>query len=722
MHINARNPSDTNDYEAKDMRAIGNWVLLFLLYGLSGTSYASFTFDLDARNGFNGPETSLVAGRYRIEKVAPPAGEFLAFNPNALQGTGDWQWRVVWTTEVNGQLALLTDLSDAIGPGPQPNSFSISARGDDLYFNTAQQAFDAAPATAEFELLNDATLRFYLGDQMPGDNTGGVSFRLTYLGPRLTVDVPHEFNNGQPADADDMNENFAALIDILDSIRGGVPGPQGPGGAPGAQGQAGPPGSPGPQGAQGPTGPIGAAGPPGPVGPAGPAGTAGPPGPAGPQGPAGIGNLGCSDGQEIIWSEAQETWLCSAAAGNDALEQQLLSIENSGSFTSRSVTVDCGQDPNALATAIQQLAGFSEVIISFSGACESGNDMQLGQLGTRYALSGDGVATSSIGDPVTVVGLVSALIENTTIASSDLDLFATNGATLALRNVTLGSLFARGQTLVNLRDVNALSNVVADLNSTVIAAGEVSMGSEKEAGPNALVVGRNSVFRQTSGSLTLHGAPDSRAADVFDNSLFDIATTFSATGTMYFISSVLTSFAPSFTLIDGNESLGRGLSLDGASSAVFWGPLTMTGFDASDQSITVNSGSSLEVRGDNGSRNTLGPVIANASAALRIKDADLLWLNSNKSSISLDNSVIAGEGTSLNFSQGDFFNVTLDGSVDIRLRSSVIEVNGSTRPLPSRFSCVGNSVLDYQGLNLTASDGTDCLDQAAWGRIISGAY
>jgi hypothetical protein len=272
MHINARNPSDTNDYEAKDMRAIGNWVLLFLLYGLSGTSYASFTFDLDARNGFNGPETSLVAGRYRIEKVAPPAGEFLAFNPNALQGTGDWQWRVVWTTEVNGQLALLTDLSDAIGPGPQPNSFSISARGDDLYFNTAQQAFDAAPATAEFELLNDATLRFYLGDQMPGDNTGGVSFRLTYLGPRLTVDVPHEFNNGQPADADDMNENFAALIDILDSIRGGVPGPQGPAGAPGAQGQAGPPGSPGPQGAQGPTGPIGAAGPPGPVGPAGPAG------------------------------------------------------------------------------------------------------------------------------------------------------------------------------------------------------------------------------------------------------------------------------------------------------------------------------------------------------------------------------------------------------------------------------------------------------------------
>jgi hypothetical protein len=33
MHINARNPSDTNDYEAKDMRAIGNWVLLFYSTG-----------------------------------------------------------------------------------------------------------------------------------------------------------------------------------------------------------------------------------------------------------------------------------------------------------------------------------------------------------------------------------------------------------------------------------------------------------------------------------------------------------------------------------------------------------------------------------------------------------------------------------------------------------------------------------------------------------------
>ena len=94
--------------------------------------------------------------------------------------------------------------------------------------------------------------------------------------------VQHIFSNGQPANADQVNDNFQELADRIDAIPAGAqgePGPAGPQGLPGVNGNNGlngPEGPPGPQGEQGiqgiqgPVGPQGAQGPEGPQGPAGP--------------------------------------------------------------------------------------------------------------------------------------------------------------------------------------------------------------------------------------------------------------------------------------------------------------------------------------------------------------------------------------------------------------------------------------------------------------------
>lgn len=108
--------------------------------------------------------------------------------------------------------------------------------------------------------------------------------------------VPNVFQNGTPANANAVNQNFDALADAIDNIPAGPmgpPGPPGPMGAPGAAGPAGQMGPPGPagpaglNGLDGPAGPAGAAGPAGPAGPMGPIGLPGLIGPIGPPGPIG---------------------------------------------------------------------------------------------------------------------------------------------------------------------------------------------------------------------------------------------------------------------------------------------------------------------------------------------------------------------------------------------------------------------------------------------------
>ena len=94
------------------------------------------------------------------------------------------------------------------------------------------------------------------------------------------VVVPHEFQAGTPAVADEVNENFDVLANAINTTSGivGPPGPAGP------QGPIGPVGLPGPAG---PQGPAGLQGPAGVAGPAGPQGSSGPIGPQGPKGEPG---------------------------------------------------------------------------------------------------------------------------------------------------------------------------------------------------------------------------------------------------------------------------------------------------------------------------------------------------------------------------------------------------------------------------------------------------
>ena len=113
------------------------------------------------------------------------------------------------------------------------------------------------------------------------------------------------FQNGQVADADEVNENFQNLKTAIDDVvdNGGIIGPQGPRGLTGdvgAKGDKGDQGDVGPQGPQGPKGDTGSQGPKGDTGDQGPpgVGTQGVQGPqglkgdTGDQGPPGVGSQG----------------------------------------------------------------------------------------------------------------------------------------------------------------------------------------------------------------------------------------------------------------------------------------------------------------------------------------------------------------------------------------------------------------------------------------------
>jgi len=104
--------------------------------------------------------------------------------------------------------------------------------------------------------------------------------------------IPNTFVAGTPAKAADVNANFTAVADAINSTAQTVTALQAtvqniPAGPAGPTGPQGPQGAAGMQGAQGANGMNGAAGATGPAGPAGPAGTAGTMGPAGVQGATG---------------------------------------------------------------------------------------------------------------------------------------------------------------------------------------------------------------------------------------------------------------------------------------------------------------------------------------------------------------------------------------------------------------------------------------------------
>ena len=120
--------------------------------------------------------------------------------------------------------------------------------------------------------------------------------------------VPNVFEDGTPASAAEVNENFDALEAAIDAI------PEGPAGPQGEKGDQGDTGATGPQGEKGDKGDTGDTGPQGPIGLTGATGATGAKGDTGDQGPAGAdgvaAGLACSTNQVIKWNGS--AWVCSS--------------------------------------------------------------------------------------------------------------------------------------------------------------------------------------------------------------------------------------------------------------------------------------------------------------------------------------------------------------------------------------------------------------------------
>ena len=121
------------------------------------------------------------------------------------------------------------------------------------------------------------------------------------LAAPLTV-VPNTFAAGETIIADEMNENFTAIVDGISNIAL-TPGPQGETGAAGVQGVPGATGPAGAAGVQGETGAAGVQGVPGATGPAGAAGIQGVQGETGAVGADGqdFSPVGASVGNIMYW-------------------------------------------------------------------------------------------------------------------------------------------------------------------------------------------------------------------------------------------------------------------------------------------------------------------------------------------------------------------------------------------------------------------------------------
>ena len=127
-------------------------------------------------------------------------------------------------------------------------------------------------------------------------------FLFTSFNAVADTEVPHTFEDGTPASAKEVNENFDALEAAIDAIPEGPAGPQGEQGIQGEKGDKGDTGDTGPQGA------VGNNGAPGIQGDKGDKGDTGDQGPAGADGVA--AGLSCSADEIIKWTGS--AWVCAS--------------------------------------------------------------------------------------------------------------------------------------------------------------------------------------------------------------------------------------------------------------------------------------------------------------------------------------------------------------------------------------------------------------------------
>ena len=129
--------------------------------------------------GFNGPALTLPAGDYQISLARSPDGDHTAFNYQGGQ-TGNWQWRIYLGGDGT---AGLEPLSADVQVLDDSGDLGILAGGSEAVDYTDQEeAYYKAPPDQRFRVTQAGSVEFYLGDSVPGDNTGGVSFRVVSLG------------------------------------------------------------------------------------------------------------------------------------------------------------------------------------------------------------------------------------------------------------------------------------------------------------------------------------------------------------------------------------------------------------------------------------------------------------------------------------------------------------------------------------------------------------
>lgn len=125
----------------------------------------TFTLSTDAGNDF-GKSFTLDAGTYTVTHVAKEGQSALSYWANhQCTDSTPGKCKQGWTT-------YFSIFSPAYNNGqPQP-----STDGTDRY-NTAEEAIKAAkPYT--FELKNKAVVLFYIHDNNPKDNKGGITLRI----------------------------------------------------------------------------------------------------------------------------------------------------------------------------------------------------------------------------------------------------------------------------------------------------------------------------------------------------------------------------------------------------------------------------------------------------------------------------------------------------------------------------------------------------------------
>ena len=457
-----------------------------------------------------------------------------------------------------------------------------------------------------------------------------------------------------------------------------------------------------------------------------------------------------------------------AAAGEmnanfDYIEQRLAELAPRGPENGVTFSVDCGDNPDALNALLVnggQYWGYESTVVNFTGNCQMPRG-RVDEPGKEFYFIGSGIATSSLTGGFRLTNHSLLQISDTTINEGTVtfedgakgilsNVAATNVAIGTNRNATLlmsGVNLSLGDTGFAL---SVDENSAARLDGVAITNGDVQVSGSSAIWANNLQVdgflsgmfnahirldGDTVIGEAEGGTALLLVAGSQLVANgplltmnggvgIHESSTFQSIANARVNGGTVFIdtNSHFQMASGRLEITKGTDDLGRGLELDRGSSLQFWGAsLTFTGFGANDQTLNLKNGTSTELRGDASQRSAIPSIGVYEGAAARLIDIDTNSVNIlHNSYVELNNTNIA-QGLFIRNSDLELNDVTV-GTQGIRLESSSLSVRGQTQPSVQSISCGGTSVVAIDGYTFDGSEGGGCLDSAAWGRVLRGAY